>query len=194
MDSVLFRKQLEGAVFLIAAAVVFYVGASLAATYKSGIEKIPYGDVSSGSVIVEIAGSTGHDGIYYVPQNTTVMTLLGYAGIVEKVRYGIETGEALLMSGQKVILTADGSVRIGEMGNARKLACNLPIDINRAVFHDFLMLPGVGEKTAWKIIIQRNRMGGFQKIEDLMTVRGIKEGKFKKLKKYVTVNKRTRKI
>jgi competence protein ComEA len=191
MNTGLFRRQIDGAIVVIAAAVLVHVCVYFYVAYKPGVKTLPYKDTHSGPVIVEIAGSAGNDGIYYVPVDTDVKTLLGYAGMHHTERFDPKTMETPLSTGQRVLIDSRGQLTVGEMENATRLACDLPIDINRAGVSDLVLIPGVGEKTAWKIIAQRNRMGGFQRIEDLMKIRGIKKGKFNRLKRYVTVNQRT---
>ena len=48
-------------------------------------------------------------------------------------------------------------------------------------------LPGIGESRAEDIIRYREEYGGFQKIEDIMKVSGIKEAAFQKIKDRITV-------
>jgi competence protein ComEA len=62
-----------------------------------------------------------------------------------------------------------------------------PINLNLATAEDLQKLPGVGPAVAARIIEQRQKLGGFKKIEDLMTVRGIGEKTFLKLKPLVIV-------
>ena len=44
------------------------------------------------------------------------------------------------------------------------------IDINTAGIEELKSLPGIGEKTAEKIINKRNELGSFNSVEDLMLV------------------------
>ena len=60
------------------------------------------------------------------------------------------------------------------------------ININTATAADFERLPGIGAKTASRIIEYRQKSGGFKKIEDLMNVRGIGEKAFLKLRPQIT--------
>ena len=62
------------------------------------------------------------------------------------------------------------------------------ININTAGINEFVKLPGIGEKTAEKIIQLRNQKGKFRKLEDLMEVRGIGEVKFNKIKMYLYID------
>ena len=49
------------------------------------------------------------------------------------------------------------------------------------------MLPGIGEKTAEKIIELRKERGKFNTLEELMNVKGIGEVKFNKIKKFLYI-------
>ena len=62
------------------------------------------------------------------------------------------------------------------------------ININTAGVTEFVKLPGIGEKTAEKIIQLRNQKGKFRKLEELMEVRGIGEVKFNKIKMYLYID------
>ena len=61
------------------------------------------------------------------------------------------------------------------------------ININTANISEFSMLPGIGEKTAEKIVALRTERGKFSKVEDLMDVKGIGEVKFNKIKKFLYI-------
>jgi len=67
-------------------------------------------------------------------------------------------------------------------------APSAPLNINTATAAQFEALPGIGARTAQAIVEQRQKSGGFKKIEDLMTVKGIGEKSFLKLKPMVTVS------
>jgi competence protein ComEA len=60
------------------------------------------------------------------------------------------------------------------------------ININTATAADLERLPGIGAKTAGRIIEYRQKNGGFKKIEDLMNVRGIGEKVFLRLRPQIT--------
>lgn len=62
------------------------------------------------------------------------------------------------------------------------------IDINSAGVDDLVLLPGVGPKTAERILSYRQENGKFKSVEDLMNVKGIGQKKFNKLKSSVTIS------
>jgi competence protein ComEA len=61
------------------------------------------------------------------------------------------------------------------------------IDLNSATVADLETLPGIGRRTAERIVEHRQKAGGFKKIEELMNVKGIGEKSFLRLKPLITV-------
>jgi competence protein ComEA len=70
---------------------------------------------------------------------------------------------------------------------AAKPAVSGPININVASASDLEALPGIGAKTAARIVEYRQKNGPFKKVEELMNVRGVGEKNFLKLKPQLTV-------
>ena len=61
------------------------------------------------------------------------------------------------------------------------------ININSAGIEELVMLPGIGEKTAEKILLLRKERGKFRKLDEIMDVKGIGEIKFNKIKKFLYI-------
>ena len=61
------------------------------------------------------------------------------------------------------------------------------VNLNTASQAELEALPGVGAKTAARIVEYRQKKGPFKKIEELMNVQGIGEKSFLKLKPQLTV-------
>ena len=66
------------------------------------------------------------------------------------------------------------------------------IDINTAGIADLVKLPSVGHKRAEAILKLRKRLGGFDRVEQLMRVRGIGRKTFRKMRPMVTVGQRSK--
>ncbi len=62
------------------------------------------------------------------------------------------------------------------------------INLNTASREQLILLPGVGESTADKIIQYRKDYGSFKKIEDIMKIKGIGNKKFEKMKNFIIVD------
>ena len=68
-----------------------------------------------------------------------------------------------------------------------KPASTAIVNLNTAAATDLERLPGIGEKTAARIVEYRQKNGPFKKVEELMNVRGVGEKNFLKLKSQITV-------
>ena len=62
------------------------------------------------------------------------------------------------------------------------------VDLNRADQVELESLPGIGAHLASLILEYREKLGPFQRIEDLMNVRGIGEKKFLQLQDLIKVD------
>jgi competence protein ComEA len=61
------------------------------------------------------------------------------------------------------------------------------LNLNSATIDQLEALPGIGRKTAERILEHRTKSGGFKRIEELMNVKGIGEKSFLKLKPLISV-------
>ena len=61
------------------------------------------------------------------------------------------------------------------------------VNINSASATDLEALPGIGAKTAARIVEYRQKNGPFKKVEELMNVRGVGEKNFLKLKPQISI-------
>jgi competence protein ComEA len=70
---------------------------------------------------------------------------------------------------------------------AKAAAAAVVVNINSASAAELDALPGIGAKTAARIVEYRQKNGPFKKIEELMNVRGVGEKNFLKLKAQITI-------
>ena len=80
-----------------------------------------------------------------------------------------------------------GASPVQQKPSEAKAAPAQAVNINTAPAEQLESLPGVGPKTAARIVEYRQKNGGFKKVEELMNVRGIGEKAFLKIKNQLTV-------
>jgi competence protein ComEA len=71
--------------------------------------------------------------------------------------------------------------------SATKSAATSPVNLNTASASQLQSLPGIGPRTAERILEYRQKNGNFKKIEELMNVKGIGEKSFLRIKDRITV-------
>lgn len=59
------------------------------------------------------------------------------------------------------------------------------IEINTADTSDFISLPGIGSKLAWRIVNFRDKLGGFYSINQIAETYGLPDSTFQKIKSYL---------
>ena len=124
-------------------------------------------------------------GVYSLPPGATVKNLMNATGTTLLSEFDVGIGSHKLLTGDKVYLSSVSSATVvGRMTAAQSLALDLPMDINKASVEDLVLVPGIGEKTAERIINLRVTKGRFHSLDELMELSGIRDKKFGKLKKY----------
>ena len=87
----------------------------------------------------------------------------------------------LLLAVPLTAAQSNGAARAG------KPVSTAVVNLNTASATDLEGLPGIGAKTAARIVEYRQKNRPFKKIEELMNVRGVGEKNFLKLKAQITV-------
>jgi competence ComEA-like helix-hairpin-helix protein len=72
--------------------------------------------------------------------------------------------------------------------SAQKKPPARPIDINTASIEQLQQLPGVGPVIARSIFDFRRKSGPFKRPEDLLSIRGISENRYKAIAPYIVVS------
>jgi competence ComEA-like helix-hairpin-helix protein len=88
---------------------------------------------------------------------------------------------------QSVLTLVAALLILGGVAHGKKKPPAHPIDINAASVKELEELPGVGPTTAKAIVEFRTRAGRFQRVTDLLVIRGISESKLKKMRPYITI-------
>jgi hypothetical protein len=149
--------------------------------------KIPVlADQNNNSLTLELRDKDTGGGIYFTAPGTTANQLFALTGI----NFRMEK-DFLIENTMQLTIDPDSEkkVSLAVIDNPRRLALGMPIDLNLATKDDLLLIPGIGEITAEKILTLRNRKNRFRNIEELMEIDGIKEKKLARLKQYLYLNK-----
>ena len=125
--------------------------------------------------------------IFTTQERTVVIILvslfmLGMAVKVTKEHYNTGTDQITLIDSNADVVNFYAGLDEDDIESAGK------VDINSAGIDELKSLPGIGEKTAEKIINKRNELGEFNTLEDLMLAPGIRSKAFEKLLSYIQIN------
>jgi competence protein ComEA len=183
------RDQLLGSfTLLVLAALLVILNACPQTARKSSAPDVPFSTQTTGTIVVELTGESGRNGVYFIPRGTTSTGFLQMAGIESFGTPGATTTSPFLKTATTVTLSkTPPGISVEPMAASKRLALGIPIDINRSSMQDLVLVPGIGEKTAEKILEQRNMNGKFSKLDELMLVKGIKEKRFEKLRRYLCI-------
>jgi len=187
-NSPLILSQITGmTVILLVGIAVYFVAATFYWNNPKNIN-VPSSHRLAGTMVVELAGNVNQRGIYYLPSGMTMSSFLADVGLAPPGVNTIPQANRKLATGMVVIVDQNGQVHLGEMPAAKRLALDLPVDVNGAKLEDLVLIPGVKEATAQKILALRQASGGrISRMEDLLQVQGIKEKKLQRLKPYLYV-------
>ena len=146
-----------------------------------------YSEQLDNSLAVEVVENDRPKGIYFIGSETSSGQLLKAAGI-GKVSFPVFKVD----DGMKITVDSSSGkndVVVTKIANAERMALGIPIDINKATEDDLLLVKGIGDATAKKILDLRNKLGRFEDVNQLMEIRGIKERKLTEIQKYLYVEK-----
>ena len=134
--------------------------------------------------VYELRGEVKAPGFYSFYEEQTLEQLINACGSSAD---GIESSELnkTIKSGTRIILT--DKIKIESLNARDRINFFLPIDINRATIEDFMLIPGVGEKTAQSIVWFREKNKGITDLQDLIKIRGVGEKKFNMILPYVSI-------
>jgi competence protein ComEA len=186
------EKQTDGAIALIFLAVLAYAFNLLAPILcPSRSVPVPFSLEREETAAVALAVDGMDQGVYFLPRGARVSDLLAAAS-ADLPRRSWPDEAPVLQAGDRICLTSGlrPSLVVGKMSVAQALALDLPVDINSATFDELVLVPGIGEKTAERIISLRGKKGFLRSIEELMEINGIKEKKIAQLRKYFYTQKR----
>jgi competence protein ComEA len=143
--------------------------------------------------VVQLSGKVRAPGNYYFDQQVTVSEAVARAGgLLPPLKPEPGWTRERVANGRRLHIMADagsvGKLRMGWMAVPSRLVLGELLDVNLASTAELAQVPGISQRLAERIAAQRNRLGGFSRLEDLRAVRGIGPISLKRLRKYLTVN------
>lgn len=159
-------------------------------------------EASEPSVIyVDVRGQVNVPGVYELTAESRVFEAIERAGGLTKKAAETAINQAEKLSdGQQIYVpsrkevkeksTASDTAWPNEEGTDDSEAAlngTKKVNLNTASKEELMSLTGIGEAKAEAIIQYRSEQGGFQSIEDIMKIDGIKDGVFNKVKDQITV-------
>lgn len=114
---------------------------------------------------------------------TFLEQLLDVAGIGEK---KLNAWKPYLMLDSVVTTTVSTTLSAAPAATTT-MAFNGVLNLNTASKEELMMIDGIGELTATKIVEYRDEIGGFASLEQLMDIEGIGEKKFAAWSRYLTL-------
>jgi competence protein ComEA len=103
----------------------------------------------------------------------------------------LDSGSAIPVSTSAAVTTGlpEGAAPTPAAGAARgRATATEPVYLNHASVEELRRLPGVGPKRAEAILVLRQRLGRFQRVEDLLRVKGVGRGAVKKWRPLVRLD------
>ncbi len=155
-----------------------------------------------GKIIVHITGEVKNTGILVLKEEARIADAIESAGGATEeadlnkinLAYTLKDGQKIYIPNKEdeeniaYITEGSGNNVSVENGDESEMKEKIKININTASQAELEELPGIGEAIASRIIEYREENGTFNKIEDLLNVKGIGDAKFAEIKEYVVVN------
>ena len=135
-------------------------------------------------ICVHVCGAVADPGLKELPAGSRAWDALKAAGgFTEEADESYVNLAGFLTDGQKLYFPTREEVR----EQAQAAETSALIDLNLADEERLCTLPGIGSSRAKAIIKYRKERGGFQSVEELLSVPGIKEGLYDQIRDLVTV-------
>lgn len=135
---------------------------------------------------VHICGEVENPGVYMLPEGSRVFEVVEAAGgfTAEAADASLNLAD-VIADGMQIVVLSDEEFAV--VSEERASESGGLVNINKASKEQLMTLSGIGESRAEDIIRYREESGGFQTIEDIMKVTGIKDAAFQKIKNSITV-------
>ncbi|MFT4006191.1 MAG: helix-hairpin-helix domain-containing protein [Lacrimispora sp.] len=144
---------------------------------------------------IHICGEVVSPGVYELEDGSRVFQAVERAGgFTDRAAAEYLNMAERIKDGMKIVVLsreeAEAAKARGELSLSREASPEVQktkVNLNTATKEELMTLRGIGEAKADDILRYRESHGGFQKIEDIMKISGIKDAAFQKIKEDITV-------
>jgi competence protein ComEA len=139
---------------------------------------------------VYVSGAVTKPGLYTLPPGSRLSdALTASGGALDGADLTTLNLAQRLIDGQKIQVSLTVETTHGEPPDrAATIDPGIfPLDLNSATQDQLEQLPGIGPSKASDILTYRQKVGGFDKIEQIMEVPGIGPATFEKIKEFIMV-------
>ena len=133
---------------------------------------------SEGVIYVFVCGQVASPGVYELPEGSRICQAIDAAGGM------LDTASTDWVNQAE---TAEDGQKIYVPSTEEAEGTDEKVHLNAASREELMTLTGIGEKKADAIIRYRESNGGFQSVDELMQVEGIKEGTYNKIKDSIVI-------
>ena len=144
-------------------------------------------------IYVYVSGAVVSPNVYVMQEGDRVYHAITKAGgMTEDAVANRLNLAAMLEDGEQIYVLTKEEEKLGEEGLKQLGMTNGSIEdgkinINKAAKEELMTLPGIGEAKAADIILYREQSGGFQSIDEIKNISGIKDGVYQKIKERIKV-------
>jgi len=90
-------------------------------------------------------------------------------------------------NGLSIKILNNGNVKCSDMSAYKKVTLGIPISVNREGVYGLCAIPGVGPYIAKGIVKERQRRGGFKKLDELLQIKGIGINLYNRILPYISL-------
>jgi competence protein ComEA len=138
---------------------------------------------------VQISGDVVRPGVYGFCEPPDLKTLLRRAG-------GLKPGRKMTCKPTGVLFNSGTGIDVrfrgkrlqvfqGEMSAFYRITFGMPVSLNRETQEGLTAIPGIGPGLAGVIVRERNERGGFQSIDDILSIQGFGPSLYGKISRYL---------
>ena len=144
-------------------------------------------------IVVHVCGCVVQPDVYELQLNARLIDAVKAAdGFTKDAATDCINQAQLLIDGQRIYIPSIEEIEKGLViqdfvSENQNSAKNQRVNINCATKEELMTLPGIGEAKAERIIAYRDEHNGFQTIEDIQQIAGVKEATFLNVKDLITI-------